>query len=192
MRTIKKKNFKIKVSNSDYDLVNKLNIYLDSTNVRVRLSKKSSGPNLGKYLLGETNQKKIIFRNGNKLDFRRTNIYVVDSETKEYKNRKAREYAYYPTKRFYSLKHRCKQSNKKFNIAFKTYLKLINSPCVYCGCSIYHSSGSGLDRINNNLGYTTKNVLPCCGTCNGIRSNKLTVDEMKIAMAAVVRFRNSK
>lgn len=30
---------------------------------------------------------------------------------------------------------------------------------------------SGLDRIDSSLGYTYGNVVPCCGECNGMKSN---------------------
>lgn len=53
-------------------------------------------------------------------------------------------------------------------------------------------TGVGLDRIENSKGYIISNVVPCCGSCNKIRGNNLTSDEMAIAMKAVRNFRLSK
>lgn len=44
---------------------------------------------------------------------------------------------------------------------------LLRQPCYYCGIS----DSRGLDRIDNNVGHTDSNVVPCCGTCNIILSD---------------------
>jgi len=36
-------------------------------------------------------------------------------------------------------------------------------PCNYCGETI---QTAGVDRVDNTLGYTLANVVPCCSTCN--------------------------
>jgi hypothetical protein len=63
--------------------------------------------------------------------------------------------------------------------------------CHYCFSSLLTETGIGLDRINNNLGYSLDNVLPCCGNCNKIRQDKLTVEEMKVAMSAIINYRKN-
>lgn len=50
----------------------------------------------------------------------------------------------------------------------------------------------GLDRKDNSLGYIIDNVLPCCGDCNKVRNTVLTVEEMEVAMKAVLVFRSGK
>jgi hypothetical protein len=72
------------------------------------------------------------------------------------------------------------------------FINYWNTPCHYCDSSILEEKGIGLDRLNNNLGYETSNVVPCCGDCNYIRGDILTHDEMKVAMNAVVKYRNGK
>lgn len=52
---------------------------------------------------------------------------------------------------------------------------IINKPCYYCRDTL---EKRGCDRIDNSKGHTINNVLPCCNTCNSIRSNKFTVSEM--------------
>jgi hypothetical protein len=61
-------------------------------------------------------------------------------------------------------------------------------PCIYCHSKI-RGIGSGLDRINNSKWYEVSNVNPCCGTCNDIRGDNLTVEEMKAAMKAILDYR---
>lgn len=80
------------------------------------------------------------------------------------------------------------QSNAKIrNLAWDfnldTWLEIVTQTCFYCGAKPkpYMPNGqrsryglflcNGLDRIDNNKGYTADNVVPCCGTCNGMKSD---------------------
>jgi hypothetical protein len=60
--------------------------------------------------------------------------------------------------------------------------------CVYCDGSL-PEVGIGLDRINNNLGYTKNNVVPCCTICNKIKNNILTYDQMIQLKPFLIKFR---
>jgi hypothetical protein len=106
---------------------------------------------------------------------------------KKYQSDHARE----PGRRYQKLFFKAKHEERAFNIDEITYVELISQPCVYCG-GMLPESGCGLDRINNNLGYTLNNVVPCCGACNQIRNVHLTYDEMKVAMKAIVEYRHAK
>ncbi len=66
----------------------------------------------------------------------------------------------------------------------KVEFKLITlSPCFYCGehpkykihdnkkGDLSSYTYNGLDRRDNNKGYTTENVVPCCAICNLAKSN---------------------
>lgn len=79
---------------------------------------------------------------------------------------------------------------KAWTLTLEAFERLITLPCSYCGGSLLAETGCGLDRIDNNRGYTIKNVVPCCGSCNQIRNRHLTYDEMCIAMRAVLEYRN--
>jgi hypothetical protein len=64
-----------------------------------------------------------------------------------------------------------------FTLTFEEFLKLTAFPCYYCGrppsnlMRSTHKSGSdfiyqGIDREDNNQGYTRSNSVPCCHVCN--------------------------
>ena len=69
-----------------------------------------------------------------------------------------------------------KRRKLKFDIGFDPFIKLLQRDCCYCGSPpstiqknprgngdfVYN----GLDRVNNDLGYTVDNVVPCCNVCN--------------------------
>lgn len=88
--------------------------------------------------------------------------------------------------RFNFSKNRAKKQNKEFTLSLEDYTGLLNKPCFYDGVSLFGEYGIGLDRIDNSKGYTKENVLPCCGACNKIRGNNLTVEEM-IAVANLLK-----
>lgn len=101
----------------------------------------------------------------------------------------------YTAKGKYSvLKAESKRRKIKLDLSFEDYEKIIKKPCHYCGEKIEDKSGGSLDRINNDktIGYTKDNVLPCCYPCNSMRGKFLTVEEMEIAMKAILKHRKKK
>ena len=114
------------------------------------------------------------------------NRQKYNDRVKKYQNEHAKE----PRRRHQKLLFKAKHENRSFDILETKYIELISSPCSYCGTSLLPESGCGLDRINNDLGYTLDNVVPCCGPCNQIRNVHLTHDEMKVAMKAIVEYRH--
>ena len=83
-----------------------------------------------------------------------------------------------------------KERNLSWNIDFQSYCDIIKNPCHYCQTRLHSYGGSSLDRRDNLVGYELTNVLPCCGPCNNMRNNFLSVEEMEVAMKAVVEYRN--
>lgn len=79
----------------------------------------------------------------------------------------------------------------EFTLTFNEVLDLWKLGCHYCGVDIMRDTGIGLDRIKFNIGYIQGNVLPCCGSCNKIRNNILTVEETEIAIKAILDYRKS-
>lgn len=94
-----------------------------------------------------------------------------------------------PLRRHQRLKQLCNRKDKTFDLSLEFYSSLLNKGCFYCNSDLLTATGSSLDRMDNNLGYTADNVLPCCGKCNQIRNKHLTVEEMTAAMKAVIKLR---
>lgn len=69
--------------------------------------------------------------------------------------------------------------NRKFELNEDAFLKLCQQDCFYCGSKPikvrYNQShngdlyANGIDRLNNNLGYSIKNCVPCCKKCNTMK-----------------------
>jgi hypothetical protein len=77
-------------------------------------------------------------------------------------------------------------------ISFDDYSKLVSLPCFYCERILPRAFGYCLDRINNSKGYLLNNVIPCCGDCNSVRSDKLSFEETVVFMKAVVKYRQQR
>jgi hypothetical protein len=66
--------------------------------------------------------------------------------------------------------------NLVFNLDIEEFEFLTSQSCYYCGCEpqqIFHRAAfcgdyiyNGIDRVDNNTGYVSENVVPCCGLCN--------------------------
>ncbi len=69
-------------------------------------------------------------------------------------------------------KYRAKEKNICFDIDKHKFEELINSNCYYCN---FDEGNIGIDRLNNNLGYSIKNIVPCCKICNYMK-NKNSID----------------
>lgn len=82
-----------------------------------------------------------------------------------------------------------------FDLNKEDFKKLTDSDCKYCGVKPYqeyrpnHKSGSyiynGIDRLNNEDGYTKSNSVSCCGVCNDMKRTR-SVSEFLTACKAIV------
>lgn len=67
-----------------------------------------------------------------------------------------------------------RQRNLDFNINFEQFIDISSKNCFYCDTSPFNIGRgmkgiyyySGLDRVNNDIGYTLDNIVPCCKNCN--------------------------
>lgn len=73
-----------------------------------------------------------------------------------------------------------KKRNYTFNLSFNEFKKLIHRHCYYCNnilSNTYNLSNgktilyNGIDRLDNNLGYSIENCVPCCCKCNRAKMN---------------------
>jgi len=79
--------------------------------------------------------------------------------------------------KYTDYKWNSKQRGISFNISFKEFSKVIKQKCHYCGGMDtverhrFESKISGIDRVNNNGGYSIDNIVPCCKMCNYAKRN---------------------
>ena len=105
---------------------------------------------------------------------------------------------------WFNYKGSAKRRNREFNLTLEQFAHLIDKPCDYCGrapsqtmspSQMRHSSYAtfrynGLDRIDSTKGYTEENVVPCCKTCNELKSDK-TREEFLAAIEAIYRWQHA-
>lgn len=84
-----------------------------------------------------------------------------------------------------------KQRGKSFLLTLEEYKTIRQRPCYYCNDLLKNEKnrGIGLDRLDNNRGYEIDNVVACCGSCNQIRSDQLSISEMKEVAKLLVSLR---
>ena len=77
--------------------------------------------------------------------------------------------AYYqgPKGKYREYKASARQRKIEWKLTHKDFKKIWQRPCIYCGTEI---KTIGVDRINNSLGYTKENCVPCCTRCNKMKS----------------------
>lgn len=81
------------------------------------------------------------------------------------------------TKVWHTYKYHAERRNYIWKLTKKQVEEIIIQVCHYCGVensNVFKGRGAGykdfhyngIDRVNNNLGYTIDNIVPCCYTCN--------------------------
>lgn len=85
-------------------------------------------------------------------------------------------------------KNSAKKRGLEYNLIEKHFIEITQQDCYYCGAkpnnikkSGHHNGDyvyNGIDRIDNNKGYTIDNIVPCCAKCNYAKG-KLTLQEFK-------------
>lgn len=96
--------------------------------------------------------------------------------------------------KYSNLKNSAKRRGLNLEITREQYEEIIKAGCFYTGENLTDTNYSGhcLDRIDNTKGYTVDNVLPCIGWVNQMRQNHLTVEETKVAVDAILKYRKQK
>lgn len=91
--------------------------------------------------------------------------------------------------RFNIAKWRAKKRGLDWQISLELYADLVSEDCFYCTGYLGCFYGTALDRMDNLKGYVEENVVPCCWECNRVKSDVLSFNEMRVAMAAVLELR---
>jgi hypothetical protein len=79
--------------------------------------------------------------------------------------------------RWHGTKGSAKERGIPFNLTFTEYCDIVSRPCVY-GTLSSTTSQSGIDRKDNNEGYSAANGVPCCDRHNLMKSDVFTYEEM--------------
>ncbi len=87
--------------------------------------------------------------------------------------------------RYDHYKSSAKEKGLEFSISIEDFEDWLLTSCTYCG----FEGVVGLDRIDNDKGYTQHNVVPCCSLCNKTRSNNFTREEFRIIGLAIKKIR---
>jgi hypothetical protein len=70
--------------------------------------------------------------------------------------------------KFLQYKSGAMNRNYIFELSKDDIEKFWQMPCHYCGSEI---ETVGLDRMDNSIGYTLSNIVPCCKKCNYMKKN---------------------
>jgi hypothetical protein len=84
-----------------------------------------------------------------------------------------------PEGRFKDSEKAARRRKLEFSIPELFHAELIQQPCHYCHGRL-SPTGCGMDRMDSSKGYFIGNVVPCCGDCNTMKSDKLSYDEMML------------
>ena len=82
---------------------------------------------------------------------------------------------------FLSYKLCAKKRGYPFELTKEQFKQIVVQPCIYCGASLTQEKRikgnngtfkyTGIDRYDNDKGYTVENSVPCCGKCNRTKTN---------------------
>jgi len=73
-----------------------------------------------------------------------------------------------PTSRYKQLIRVAGYRKLDVTITLDEFTQLIEQSCFYCKGSL-PATGSGLDRLDNKMGYVHGNIVPCCKRCNFVK-----------------------
>ena len=72
--------------------------------------------------------------------------------------------------------YRASKKNLEFTLTKEDFAKFTNDKCYYCNKKTTEKHTNGIDRKNNDIGYTLENCVSCCSQCNYIKGS-LTEEE---------------
>jgi hypothetical protein len=82
----------------------------------------------------------------------------------------------YTSASYIEYKNRASKKNLNFGLSRDEYLCLITQDCYLCGKNSNSQHLNGIDRIDNNKGYSLDNVKSCCANCNYMKKNYVLED----------------
>lgn len=100
-----------------------------------------------------------------------------------------------------NYKNRANKKRLSFSIEFNKFCEIIQKNCFYCGVEPQQKGlkreirnrnfkYNGLDRIDNSLGYTLENCVPCCEQCNNSKKT-LQMEEWMLWINRLTEFQKT-
>ena len=89
-------------------------------------------------------------------------------------------------------------ADRNFDITIEQFKELCHRDCFYCGSAPSNTSWyknkrsftySGLDRLDNDLGYNILNVVPCCIICNRAK-NSMPIEDFLLWIDKLISHNN--
>lgn len=71
---------------------------------------------------------------------------------------------------FLDYKRSAIERNKHFELSEDEFSAIIVNDCYICGKETFSHHINGVDRHNNNIGYTLQNCFSCCSSCNFLKN----------------------
>jgi uncharacterized protein with PIN domain len=100
------------------------------------------------------------------LEYHRKYYGLATEDVKQRKRDKEAIRMQTPRGKWTLYKRNAKAVGRILGLTFDEFMLFWQKPCVYCGNKI---STIGLDRIDNNIGYTVSNTVSCCEWCNKMK-----------------------
>lgn len=86
-----------------------------------------------------------------------------------------KKYYQTPKGRFKDYESQSSRRGFVFLIDFNFFNSMIQNNCIYCGVSNVEKT-IGIDRVDNNKGYSFDNCVPCCSNCNYSKRGRTDID----------------
>jgi len=96
---------------------------------------------------------------------RNTTLTIQRHQHPESYQKSVKKYQSSPKGRFNAYKYNT--NNRPFHLTFEQFMTFWQQPCSYCNDSI---DTIGIDRVDSNKDYILENCIPCCSTCNMMKS----------------------
>lgn len=74
-----------------------------------------------------------------------------------------------------------REKNRAYDLDIAWALeKIAGKECTYCGTPSTIEKPTGVDRVDSSIGHLKTNCVPCCKSCNSLKGDRFSFEEMVI------------
>lgn len=117
-----------------------------------------------------THKYKKYYRRDCKVCYKVTRKLIIARRASIWKEN-ARKASKTPAGRYKWYKKNSARYGRIFELSLDEFLRILEDKCFYCSLD-----GYGIDRKNNEIGYTISNCVSCCTKCNMMKTNLSEAD----------------